>query len=176
VDVPTPHWFYLIYGGEILKKLKVKGQAKLNVMMILVSLASLLFMGKKDLKRFFPASIFIFFIEMLTAFLGKKQKWWIFFNKPNAFWFNEFPLEIGPVLASSFWMLKFGAGNFKRFITMNFLLQLVFVFPISMLARNKNYYSLVKINSVQLFFYFFPKSFILYGVQKLFDKNYKPVE
>jgi hypothetical protein len=176
VDVPTPHWFYLINGGEILKKLKVKGQAKLNVMMILIAWASLLFIGKRDLKRFFPASIFILFIEIITGFIGKKNKWWFFFNKPNAFWFNEFPLEIGPILASSFWMLKIGVGSFKRFLTLNFLLQLIFTVPLTMFAKKKKYYTLVKFNKFQLFLYFFPKAFILYGVQKLFEKNYKPVE
>jgi hypothetical protein len=104
-------------------------QRLFNVAMILLSWLTFPLLGSHNIKRFLPASILIFFVETLHARYGKKQRWWVFFNKPKSFLFGELPFEIGPFLALSMWFLKWTYGNFKWFILLNGITHAIFAYP-----------------------------------------------
>lgn len=101
----------------------------------------------------------------------KKQKWWVFYNKPNSYLFGEFPLNIGPFLIGSIWILKWTYGNFIRFTLLNPIVNAFFAFPFSVFAKKARYYSLVRINGLQFFLYFFSKAFLFYWIQFILEKK-----
>lgn len=157
----------------------IKIQRFFNVAMVLLSWLTLPLLGSRSLKRFLPASVLIFIVEMLHARHGKKRRWWVFYHKPKSFLFGELAFEIGPFLAISMWFLKWTYGNFKWFILLNAITNAIFAYPFTYLARKFRYYTLVRFNSFQFFLYFFSKAFLLYGFQYIFEnqkvkENFKP--
>ncbi len=151
--------------------MSIKIQRFLNVVIVLISWLTLPFLGKQYLKRFLPAAILICVIEGISVQIGKKRRWWFFYNKPNSYLFNEFPLNIGPFFVGSMWISKWANGRFLPFILLNAAVNALFAFPFSILAKKVRYYTLVRFNHLQLFIYFFSKAFLLYWFQHLFEKN-----
>ncbi|MGE8206663.1 hypothetical protein ACQKP0_19320 [Heyndrickxia sp. NPDC080065] len=153
----------------------MKNQWLLNVGMVLLSWLSLPFLGRRNIKRFLPASILIVLIEGINVQVGKKRKWWVFYNKPNSYFSGEFPFNIGPHLVGSMWILKWTFGNFKRFILLNAIVDAFFTFPLIRFLKKLKVATLVRINNWQFFLYIFYKAFLLYWFQYLFEnkKNMK---
>lgn len=137
--------------------------------MVLISWLTLPLIGSRNIKRFLPASILIFIVETLHARYGKKQRWWVFFNKPKSFSFGELPFQIGPFLAISLWFLKWAYGNFKLFILLNGITNAFFAYPVTYIGKKLKYYTMVRFNNFQFFLYFFFKAFLLYWFQYLFE-------
>lgn len=137
--------------------------------MVLLPLLTLPLLGSRNIKRFLPASLLILLVEVLHARYGKKQRWWVFYNKPKTYSFGELPYQIGPFWIISMWFLKLSYGNFKRFILLNGITNAIFAFPFTYIARKFRYYTLVRFNNFQFFLYFFFKAFLLYGFQYLFE-------
>ncbi|WP_240689411.1 hypothetical protein [Ammoniphilus sp. YIM 78166] len=104
--------------------------------------------------------------------MGKKRKWWFFYNKPHSYLSGEFPFNIGPHLVGSLWILKWTYGNFKRFIMLNAVIDAVFAFPVLRLLRKMRVATLVKFNEFQFFIYIFSKAFLLYGFQYFVEKKF----
>ena len=149
----------------------LKNQWLLNILMVVLSWLSLLFIGTRNIKRFFPATLIIGIIEIMNARIGKKRKWWVFYNKPNSYLFSELPFNTGPFICISLWTLKLAYGNFKKFILLNAIVHAFFSFPYTIFAKKVRYYSLVRFNNFQFFLYFFSKAFLLYGFQYLFENR-----
>lgn len=153
--------------------MSIKIQWLLNIVMIFLSWLTIPLLGWRTIKRFLPASILAVLICSLDAQIGKKRRWWSFYNKPQSFIQNEFPFLIGPMLAMSLWTLKWAYGNFKKFIMLNAIGEAIFVSPITRLFTKLKLYKLVQFNEFQFFLYFFYKAFFLYGFQYLFEKYKK---
>jgi hypothetical protein len=147
----------------------IKNQWLLSVAMVLLAWLTLPFLGLRNIKRFLPASIMIILIESLHVQIGKKRKWWVFYNKPNSFLSGEFPFNIGPFLIGSMWILKLTYGNFIRFLLLNAFVDATFTFPIIWILKKVKIVTLVRINEFQFFIYIFYKAFLLYGFQYLFE-------
>jgi len=139
--------------------------------MVSLSWLSLLFLGKNNTKRFLPASIFITLIEGINVQIGKKRSWWVFYNRPHSYLSGEFPYNIGPFLIGSMWILKWSYGNFKRFILLNAMVDGAFVLIMSILLKRLKIFTLVRLNKIQFFLYFFVKGFLLYGFQFLYENE-----
>ncbi|WP_378931219.1 hypothetical protein [Metabacillus herbersteinensis] len=84
----------------------MKNQWLINITMVLLSWLSLSFLGRRNIKRFLPASVLVVFLEALNVQVGKKLKWWTFYNKPNSYITGELPFNLGPFLVGSMWILK----------------------------------------------------------------------
>nr|WP_263327020.1 hypothetical protein [Neobacillus sp. Marseille-Q6967] len=149
----------------------IKIQRLVNVTIVLLSWLTLPFFGLRNTKRFLPASFCIFLIEFITTLIGKKRKWWVFYNKPKAFLFGEFPYLIGPFFVGSLWILKWTYGNFKMFILLNAIVDAFFASPIAKFAKKIKHYKLVRLNGFQFFLYYFSKAFLLYWFQYLFENK-----
>lgn len=156
--------------------MSTKNQWLLNIGMVLLSWLTIPLLGLRNIKRFLPASILILLIEMLHQRYGKKQRWWVFYNKPQSSFFGEFPFQIGPFLTVSLWTLGMAYGNFTRFFLLNTLVHGFFAFPFSFLAEKLRYYSLVRINNLQFFLYFVSKVPLLYVLQTLLFENKKKLK
>ncbi len=146
-------------------------QRLLNVAMVLLAWLTVPFLGVKGIIRFLPASFLVTLIEGINVQIGKRRKWWVFFNKPKSYLFGEFPFNIGPHLVGSLWILKLTFGNFTKFILLNAIVDAFFAFPFAKICKKIRYCKLVKLNGFQFFLYVFYKAFILYGLQYIFEKR-----
>ena len=147
-----------------------KNQWLLNVPMVLLVWLTLPFLGVRNIKKFLPASIFIVIVEILLAQIGKERKWWVFYNK-NSFISVALPFYIGPFLIGSMWILKWTYGNFKRFLSLNAIVDGMFTILMMGLLKKLKLVTLVRFNKIQFFLYLFLKSFLLYGFQYLIEKR-----
>nr|WP_295971995.1 hypothetical protein [uncultured Bacillus sp.] len=149
----------------------LKNQWIYNIAMILLSWSSLSFIGKNNIKRFLPASVLIVIFEAINAIIGKKRKWWIFYNKPKSYISGEFPFNIGPFFLSSIWVLKKGYGNIKKFLILNAIVDAFFTTIYITVLEKLKIVRLARINNFQFFLYFFYKAFFLYGFQYIIEKK-----
>lgn len=106
----------------------MKNQWLVNIAMVLISWLTLLFLGRRNIKRFLPAAILVGLLEAWNVQIGKKQKWWVSYYKGNSYIANEFPFNIGPFLIGTMWILKWTYGDFKKFILLNAVVDGFFAF------------------------------------------------
>lgn len=151
----------------------IKIQRLLNISIVLLSWSTIPFLGRRNIKRFFPASILVFLICCIDVQVGKQRRWWSFYNKPQSFIPNELPFLIGPFFVSSLWSLKWTYGNFKKFIVLNAIMEAIFVSPITWLSTKLKWFKLDRFNEFQFFLFFFYKAFLLYGFQNIFELKKK---
>ncbi|WP_257008210.1 hypothetical protein [Bacillus sp. FJAT-45350] len=149
----------------------MKNQWLVSMAMVIISWISLPILGWRNIKRFLPASILVGLLEVWNVQIGKKQKWWVFHNKPNSYLSGEFPFNIGPFLVGSMWILKWTYGNFKKFLLINAVVDGFFAFILIRVINKLKVAQLVRINKFQFFLYLFYKSFFLYGFQYLYEKR-----
>jgi len=150
--------------------MSLKTQWFVNIAMVIVSWLSLPLLGRRDIKKYFPASVLIVLLEVFHVQIGKKKKWWIFYNKPESYFTGEFPFNIGPFLVSSMWILKWTYGHFKKFIFANAILNAFFAFFLIRILEYLKVAKLVRFNQIQFFLYFFFKAFILYVFHYIVEK------
>ncbi|MBX9973971.1 hypothetical protein [Cytobacillus firmus] len=153
--------------------MSIKNQWLLNIAMIILSWLTMPLLGWRTMKRFLPASTLAVLLCSLDLQVGKRRKWWSFYNKPQSFIQNEFPFLLGPMLVMSLWTLNWAYGNFKKFILLNAIGEAIFATPVTRLFTKLKLYKLVQLNEFQFFLYFFYKAFFLYGFQNLFEKYKK---
>lgn len=142
-----------------------------NIGMIVIPWFSLFLLGKKDIKRFFPAAFVVIILEMITEKIGQKQKWWIFYSNPNTFVLNELFFSMGPFLIGAIWILKFTYGNIKKFLLLNAITDGIFAFVLTKILKKLKIARLERFNEFQFYIYMVCKVPILYGAQYFFDKS-----
>lgn len=141
-----------------------------NTSLIVIPWLTLLFIGKKSFKRYFPAGIFIVIFEILNHLYGHKRNWWKFYDKRKSFMRDEFPFSIGPYLPVSMWILKYTYGNFKKFILLNLISDGLFAFFFIDIFKFFKIIRLNRLTHIQFFLYLHYKAYLLYGFQYLFEK------
>ncbi|GGH87927.1 hypothetical protein JOD43_004120 [Pullulanibacillus pueri] len=141
-----------------------------NLSLIMIPWLSLLFIGKRSIKRYSLAGIFIVIFEILNHMYGHKRKWWKFYDKRKSFLKDELPFSVGPYMPLSMWLLKFSYGNFKKFIFLNAISDGLFAFLFIDIFKKLKIVGLNRLNHLQFFIYLHYKAYLLYGVQFLFEK------
>ena len=136
-----------------------------NVTIILLPWLSVLFLGKRNIKRYSLAGFVIVILEMINQMIGQKRKWWVFYDKPKSFISDVLPFSIGPYIPMSMWMLKLSYGNIKKFLILNAVADGIFAFPFFQILEKIKIVKLHRLNGFQFFLYLFYKAFLLYGVQ-----------
>jgi hypothetical protein len=141
-----------------------------NLSMILIPWLSLLFIGKRTMRRYSFSGIFIVIFEIINHLYGHKRNWWKFYDKRKAFIKDELPFSVGPYMPISMWLLKFSFGNFKKFVLLNAISDGLFAFIIIDVLKKLKIVRLNRLNHFQFFIYLHYKTYLLYGVQYLFEK------
>lgn len=141
-----------------------------NLSIIIIPWLTLVFLGKNSIKRYSLSGVFIVIFEILNHMYGHKRKWWKFYDKRKSFIKDELPFSIGPYLPLCMWFLKFSYGNFKKFVLLNVIADGLFAFPIIEILKKFKIVRLNRLNHFQFFIYLHYKAYILYGVQRLFEK------
>ncbi|WP_442600172.1 hypothetical protein [Neobacillus sp. D3-1R] len=141
-----------------------------NLSIIVIPWLSLLFIGKRSIKRFSLTGVFIVIFEIINHLYGHKKKWWKFYDKRKSFIKDELPFSIGPYMPLSMWLLKLSYGNFKKFILLNVISDGLFAFFFMDVLKRLKIIRLNRLSHFQFFIYLHYKAYILYGVQFLIEK------
>jgi hypothetical protein len=149
----------------------IKIQRVINVTMVLLAWLTIPFLGFRSIRRFLPAALIIVLIEGINVQIGKRRKWWFFYNKPKSYLLGEFPFNIGPFFVGSMWILKWTYGNFKQFMLLNATVNAFFAFILVRLMEKLKVAKLVRLNNFQFFLYFFCKAPLLYGIQYIIESK-----
>jgi hypothetical protein len=142
-----------------------------NAVIIVFPWLSLLLLGKRNSKRFFPAAFGTVIYEIIHQMIGNKRKYWIFYDKRSSFLSNELPFSIGPYVPLSMWILKMSYGNFKKFLLLNVISDGFFAVPLIQFLKKTKIANLHQLNAFQFFLYLFHKAFLLYGLQYLAENK-----
>jgi hypothetical protein len=135
------------------------------ILMLFLPWFSIPLLGKKTIKRFWPAGLFISFILVLENILAEKRRWWQFYQTLYPKLPGIFPLIFGPFLIGSMWILKFFYGRFNLFLIVNLAVDSLFTFLVTNQLQRWGIASLVRLKKYQLSLLFFIKSLLLYGFQ-----------
>lgn len=142
-----------------------------NLSIIIIPWLSLIFMGKRSIKRYSVAGIFIVVFEIVNHMIGHKRKWWKFYDKPRSFIKDELPFSIGPYMPISMWFLKLAFGNFKKFVLINVIADGLFAFLFIDVLKKLKIIRLDRLSHFQFFIYLHYKVYLLYGIQKIVEKR-----
>jgi hypothetical protein len=143
----------------------------LNLLLILFPWLTMLFIGKRSLKRYSISGVFIIIFEIINHLYGHHKKWWTFYDKrKSSFIRDELPFDLGPYMPMSLWILKYSYGNLKKYALINAIANGLFSFIGIPILKKVRIVELKRINYLQFFIYIHYKAYILYGVQYLLEK------
>lgn len=155
----------------------IKYNKLILILMMLLVWLTLPLMGKKAIKRFFPAGIFIALITGFETSIAKKRRWWWWYEKLHPKLSGSFPFDWGPYLIGSMWILKFTYGKLFRYLTLNLIFDSVFIFVlIDSWLKKWGIASLVRMKKYQLSLILFFDSLFLYGFQYLLETTKKALK
>ncbi|QOY35333.1 hypothetical protein AWH56_021990 [Anaerobacillus isosaccharinicus] len=135
----------------------------LLVLMMVFSWFSLLFIGKKTIKRFFPAALFMAILVRVVNFIAEKRKWWWWYEKIHPSVSGSFPFVWGSFFVSSFWILKYTYGNFIKYLGLNLFTHSTFTYVLEPNLQKFGIASLVRMKKIELMYVFMVLAFLLYG-------------
>lgn len=141
-----------------------------NLSIIIIPWLSLLFIGKRSMKRYSLAGVLVVIFEIINHIYGHKRKWWKFYDKRAFFIKDELPFSVGPYMPVSMWLLKLSYGNFKKFVLVNAVADGLFAFLFIDVLKKIKIIRLNRLNHFQFFIYLHYKAYLLYGVQYLIEK------
>ncbi|MGJ7922548.1 hypothetical protein [Neobacillus sp. LXY-4] len=142
-----------------------------NVALILLPWLSVLFLGKRNIRRYSLTGSVTVILEMLNQVIGQQRSWWVFYDKPKSFIKDVLPFSIGPYMPIAMWILKLSYGNFIKFLFLNAVADGLFAFPGIKMLKKMKIANLKRLSGSQFFLYLFYKAFIMYGVQYFVEKK-----
>lgn len=141
------------------------------LLMMISPWLSLPFMGRRSIKRFLPASLFISLIVTFEDVIAKKRRWWWWYESFHPKLSGIVPFVWGPFIVGSLWILKLTFGKFIKYIILNLIIDTMFIYFLVDWLRRLGFASLVRMKKYQLSLLFFFKSLLLYGFQILRDRK-----
>ncbi len=140
------------------------------IIMVLLSWSSLLFLGRRDFKKYLPAGIFISIVTMITDKIANKRKWWCFQESIHPNISGENTWTWGLFFPATLWILKLSYGNLRSYITYNLVLHMSFVYLLLTFLKKIKVVSLVKLSKKQYLLSLLCREVLLYLFQ--FSKEY----
>jgi hypothetical protein len=138
--------------------------------MMIIPWFSLPFLGKRTIKRYLPATIFICAIVKLENYIALRRRWWWFYTQVHPKIKGDTPFIVGPFLFSTIWTMKWTYGKFFLYILANGILHFVFAYPVLTMLKRFGIVSLVRINPFQYVLILLTRSLLLYGFQYIKEK------
>jgi hypothetical protein len=129
-------------------------------------------LGKRTLKQYLPASLFIAFIGTVECIIARRRRWWKFhitFDQTV----GGLHLILGPFLVGSLWILKYTYGKLRTYLITNLIVDTIYIYSIINLLKKLGMFSLFRLNKIQLSLLFFIKSLLLYSFQFIKEKLVK---
>ncbi|WP_433750094.1 hypothetical protein [Falsibacillus pallidus] len=141
--------------------------------MVIISWATVPYLGWRNIKRFTPATIGMSLIIFLESYVVKKWKWWNITKKLFPKMTVETPFICGPFFAGSLWILTLSYGNIYFYLGLNAVIDSLFIYPFNYLFTKIGIFKQGRLKRYQLWLVFMSKSIILYSFQKLYEKMIK---
>ncbi|MEM5009050.1 hypothetical protein ABEP42_00080 [Priestia megaterium] len=148
----------------------MKNPRLILIVTVSINLLSLIFFGRRDLKRYLPAAIFISIVSTLLNKVAKKRVWWWFYKSVHPKIKGEDTWIWGLFFPIALWMLKSTYGNIRSFLIYDSILHILFIFPTLTFLKKVGIFSLVRINKLQYFLILSFRGILLYYFQ--FIKEY----
>jgi hypothetical protein len=140
------------------------------IIMMILPWFTLPLLGKRTIRRFLSAVLFIsLFSEILQSFALKRQ-WWTFHSSIHPKIRGSVPFTLGPELFAAFWFLKMTYGKFLLFLLINSIAQYLFAFPGMKLLKKLRIVSLEKMPPLLFVVLLFFRGVLLYSFQYVKEK------
>ncbi|TRZ39774.1 hypothetical protein CEQ21_02170 [Niallia circulans] len=139
------------------------------IVLFIISLSSLIFINKQDLKRFLPAAFFIGIVTKCTNIFAKKRRWWAFYQSIHPKVAGEDTWAWGPFFALTIWVLKWTYGKLPLYILVNLMIHFLFIYFVLPLLKRMGIFSLVRITGKQYFLVYLFREVLLYSFQSIME-------
>jgi len=126
-------------------------------------------LGKKTLKHYLPAGVFIALMVRLTNVIAKRRKWWWWYGTLHPRLSRVIPFMLGPFFVGSIWILKWTYGKFLRYLALNMFFDGMFTYAMVPILTKFGVASLVRMKKIQLMYVFMVLTLILYAFQFLYE-------
>ncbi|MEC2074600.1 hypothetical protein [Metabacillus fastidiosus] len=133
--------------------------------MVLLSWATVPFLGIKNIKRYLPSSIFMSLFIMMESYLAHKRNWWIIYKKLHPYLTGELPFIMGPFIVGSLWVFKISKGKFLIYMFVNLVVDIIFCYPLVTLLKKLGIAALDRLQHHQLLVLFLFKAALMYIYQ-----------
>lgn len=140
---------------------------------VLISGVSLIFLPKKSFYKYLPVTIFTNVLVLSVCALSIPYKFWVVKGNKTTKVLNDVSYVFGSFFAVTLWIFHLSFGNFKRYVAVNFLMNMLLAFPLNYVFQKLKVYKLVNFKSKHIFLTYFGFSFIIYGFQLLLNKCYR---
>ena len=143
----------------------------IRILQLFLPWISLVFMPKKSMRTYFPASLFASSLVIGMCSLAIPYKWWSVKGGQKGKTLNDSSFIFSPFLVGILWIFHFTFGRFKRFFFVNLLMDSLFAFPLSYLYQKLDLFKLVNFKPKHIFFSFISFCLTIYGYQALTNKD-----
>ena len=126
--------------------------------------------GKRTIKRFLPAVLFISLFSELMHFFALKRQWWTFHTSIHPQIRGSVAFTLGPELFAAFWFLKWTYGKFSLFLIINTIAQYLFAFPGMMVLKKLRMVSLERMSPLLFVVLLFFRGVLMYSFQFVKEK------
>lgn len=129
------------------------------------------FLPKKSFKKYILVTLFSSSVMFIEALFNLVFKWWTVKGGTKYKLFDAIAFILGPFFFSTLWVFHFTYGRFSLYALTNFVLDLIFAYPLNALFQKIGHYKLLKFNSKTLFLLSYSFAFVNYAVQKIIEKR-----
>jgi hypothetical protein len=136
----------------------------------LISWISILFLPGRSFKKYVPVTLFSAVVLITETFLSERLGWWKVKGGRKYRWIDALTFIFGPFFAANIWIFHLANKKFLLYTISNFIMDLIFAFPLNALFQKAGFYKLKKFNSALLFMTAYGLSFLNYGFQKILEK------
>ena len=143
----------------------------IRLLQIIIPWLSILFIPKKSLNKFLPVSLFASILVQGMCALSLPFQWWIVEGGIKQKIWNDSSFIFGPFLAGTIWIFHFTYGNFKKYLLVNIIMDILFSFPLNYLFEKFNLYKLINFKPKYIFFSFISYALIIYGYQFKIERS-----
>jgi len=132
------------------------------------------FLPKQSFKKYLPVTLFCSCILLIQTLLNLLFKWWKVKGGTKYMIFDAIAFIFGPFFTMNLWVFHFTYGKFSLYAICNFIMDLVFAYPLSAFFQKIGHYQLKKFNSTILFLISYSLALLNYGFQMFIEKPSEP--
>ncbi|PWW28858.1 hypothetical protein DFO73_10594 [Cytobacillus oceanisediminis] len=143
----------------------------IRILHLVIPWLTIFFLPKKSFNKFSTVSAFAGILVFAMSILAIPFKWWTVDGGNRHKLVNDLTFILGPFFIGTLWIFHFTFGNFKRYLAVNAVVDLLFAYPLNYLYQRFNLYSLVKFKPIHIFLFFTSYAWIIYGYQEFVHRN-----
>ncbi|RLL43595.1 hypothetical protein D8M04_11745 [Oceanobacillus piezotolerans] len=129
------------------------------------------FLPKQSFKKYLPVTLFSSSILFIGSLYNLIFKWWTVKGGTKYILFDAIAFIIGPFFFANLWVFHFTNGRFSLYALTNFVMDLLFAYPLNTLFQRIGHYKLLKFHSRTLFLISYSLAFVNYAVQKFMERR-----